>query len=184
MPSPTFDTPHAAQPRVDSTCPYPAAAGIPGGFTLLEIVAVIMIMAALSAVVATKVMDSDEVNLRTEADVLASHLRYAQAMSMGTLTPYGISYAAGTPVTYTLFRSTAPATPLAMPGEQSPTVSMPSGLGLALSTGGNVITFTAMGVPCSDTSGAVPLAADATFTLSLSGNNETVTVTQETGFIP
>jgi len=159
----------------------PCSTGLTPGFTLFEIVVVILLMAVLAAVVIPKVMDSDEPNLRVETDVLANHLRYAQSMAMGTLTPYGITYSSGS---YHLFKGSAPNTALGLPGEQDTTVSLPSGMTVTFSTAASTITFNAMGVPCSDTAGTTPLTADAVLTVGLSGDSKTITVTQQTGFIP
>ncbi len=158
--------------------------GFTPGFTLFEIITVIILLGVLSAVVVPRLLETEGFDLRAETDVLANHLRYAQAMAMGTLAPCGIAYTAGSPARYHLFRSSAPATALVLPGEQGTTVSLPSGMSVAFSTGNNVVSFTAKGVPCSDNAGAVPLTADAVLTVSLGGDSETVTITQQTGFIP
>jgi len=48
------------------------------GFTMLEVIAVIVIVAILLAVAVSRVVSTQNISALTEADVLKMHLRYAQ----------------------------------------------------------------------------------------------------------
>ena len=175
---------HPCRQRRDIGGHPPGRLGAAHGFTLFELVGVIILMGILTTVTVSRLTGTEDIDLRAERDLLANHLRYAQAMAMGSVAPCGIAYTAGNPARYRLFRSSAPGTALTLPGEQETSVSLPTGMTVSLSTGGTAISFTGWGVPCSDTAGATPLTADAVLTVSLDGDSETVTVTQQTGYVP
>lgn len=52
------------------------------GFTLIEIIAVLVILVIVSAVVISRGMVTDEAKLQAEVDTLKGHLRYAQYLAM------------------------------------------------------------------------------------------------------
>jgi prepilin-type N-terminal cleavage/methylation domain-containing protein len=153
----------------------------PTGFTLLEIMVMMIILSILAAVAMARLMDPGEVDLTVHVDAAKVHYRYAQALSMGTLNPWGIRRGTGV---YNLFKADDPGTARMLPGEDSTTVTLPAGMTISLSSGGNDISFSAWGVPCSDSAGTVPLATDAIVTMTYQGRSETFTITQETGYIP
>ncbi len=80
------------------------------GFTLLEIIAVLVIIGILTAVAVSRSVNFDA-EVHTGADILRSHLRYAQTTTMnsnpvaGKATIWGIS---GTGSNYWLFQGTDP----------------------------------------------------------------------------
>src|SRR3990172_875443 len=92
------------------------------GFTLIEVIAALIIIAILTAVVISRGTGIDTVNLHAEVDTLKGHLRYAQYLAMNdissttgyaTPTKWGIDigtnsyelvkYVSGTKVTPTPF---------------------------------------------------------------------------------
>ena len=93
------------------------------GFTMIEVIAVLIIVAIISAVVISRGMDTDSVNLRAEVDTLKGHLRYAQYLALnendtdpanplearikwgidvGTSSYTLVKYVADTPATHTI----------------------------------------------------------------------------------
>ena len=62
-----------------------------GGFTLLEILAVMVLIAIFIVLAVTQYSKSD-VTLTSQTQVLKSHLRYAQMRSINTDTTWGIFY--------------------------------------------------------------------------------------------
>lgn len=57
------------------------------GFTLIEVIAVLVIAAILAAVLITRGLSTADVNLQAEVDTLKSHLRYAQYLAMNDIPP-------------------------------------------------------------------------------------------------
>lgn len=62
------------------------------GFTLLEILIVFVLIGIFSVVSIAWYSDQGSATLRTKADALISHLRYAQMRSMNTNSSWGIGY--------------------------------------------------------------------------------------------
>ena len=98
------------------------------GFTLIEVIAVLIILAVVSAVVISRGMDTDSVKLQAEVDTLKGHLRYAQYLAMNDISPnqWGISINLLSGSSYTLVKfdgtSTAPSS-FNLPNESSATHS-------------------------------------------------------------
>lgn len=139
------------------------------GFTLVEVIAILILLGILSAVAASRFMDTGAADVRAAADTLKSHLRYAQIRAMNSNVTWGIDFAANS---YTLMQNGA-ASATRFPGTSSGTVTL--GSGLAVSSTVDPITFSQRGSPGATT---------ATITVSKGGNSTTITVTKKTGFIP
>ena len=144
------------------------------GFTMIEVVAVLLVLGILAAVVVVRTTGLDQSDLISQIDVIKNHLRYAQARAMGSSSPWGVTFQAGAK-TYFLFQGTAPSTPVLFLGEDSPTVSLTtknSALTITSATlAPQTITFDAYGSPG---------AADITVTT----NGGNILVTKNTGYIP
>ena len=155
------------------------------GFTLIEGIAVLIVLGILSAVVISRITSTADVNLKAQTEVLKSHIRYAQfrAMNMKSNDPaaigcnasFGISISANS---YFLFKDCALANKVILPGASSDTVSLPN---VTLSP--TVITFDDWGRPCSNLVGTTPAAGSITLS-SAGAPNETITITNNTGFVP
>ncbi|MBM4156231.1 MAG: type II secretion system protein [Lentisphaerae bacterium] len=101
------------------------------GFTLIETLAVIVVMSILLVAVASR-LDTSEPAVIAEAQVLRSHLRYVQGLAMANNTEaWSLNVGAGS---YTIFRGVAVA-PVNLPGETSPTHNLPAGVSIAQGTG-------------------------------------------------
>ena len=139
-----------------------------GGFTLIEVVAVLLILGIVAAVVAVRMSDTSAYDLASQVEVVKNHLRYAQIRAMNTDTVWGINFTG--PTTYYLFKGAD--TKVLLPGEDSTIINLAAKKsGLTITSGAQTITFDAYGSPGS-----------ATITIATSGG--TITVTQNTGFIP
>lgn len=134
-----------------------------GGFTLIELVAVLLVIAIVSALALSRATSTATANLAREADTLTGHLRYAQARAMNDTVPWRITL---TGTGYTLFRNT---TPQSLPNETA-THSFASGV--SLTSGGVTVSFDRWGSP-----------GNTTITITLN-NSRTITITRNTGFIP
>jgi len=141
------------------------------GFTLIEVVAVLIILGILSAVVISRGMDTEAVKAQTEMDTLKGHLRYAQYLALNDISPnqWGINIVGSS---YTLVRvdTNGPSSPYSLPGESSATHVFATGI-TATVAGNNPILFNEWGSP-----GASPT--------SISIGGQSITITPETGFIP
>ena len=100
------------------------------GFTMIEVIAVLVILAIVSAVVISRGIATADVDLQVEVDTLKSHLRYAQYLAMNDLSPvkWGITISGQT---YRLVRNPSgngstfdSPTPCNLPNESSDTHSI------------------------------------------------------------
>ncbi len=138
------------------------------GFTLIEIISVLVLLGILAAVVVSKNIDTGADALG-EMEGIRGHLRYAQMKAMNSNTTWGILLAGNT---YTLQQNgAASATPF--PGEDTSTHAMPTGSTASATV--NPITFDQWGSPG---------AATITVTVTAGTASQAFTVSQITGFIP
>jgi prepilin-type N-terminal cleavage/methylation domain-containing protein len=138
-----------------------------GGFTLIEIIAVLVIIAIISAVVISRGTVTNDAKLQAEVDTLKGHLRYAQTLAMNDLpeTKWGINLGGSS---YTLVRvgTTGTTSPFNLPNESSATHSFAP------------INATATGTVLFNESGSPDTPIP---TIALGGKS--IPITQNTGFI-
>ena len=146
------------------------------GFTLIEVIAVLVIIAIVAAVAISKGISTSKVSVTSEANILKTHLRFAQIKAMGATVSWGINISSGS---YTLQSNGATAT-INLPGETSPTHTFSGGV-TATAPATNPITFSTLGIPVNSTGNN--LTANLTITLAQGSSTQTVTVTQYTGFL-
>ena len=140
------------------------------GFTLIEAIAVLVLMGILGAVVVSS-YSSTEINaLVAEEATLKGHLRFAQLRAMNDNASWGIALSPGA---YTLQKDAAPA-PLVLPGEDSATHTLPAGISITLGAG-TTVSFDQWGSPG---------PANIAVTLSSGTDARTIPITANTGFIP
>jgi len=151
------------------------------GFTVIEIITVMIVMGIITAFAVGRVADNKP-ELIAQKEVLKVHLRYAQSRAMNSNDSYGIESNGNT---YWLFRISS-ANRVYFPGEQSDNIDLSAlGLSLAMDTG-NIVCFNSKGVPYTDfdTDNAGNLQTDdRTLTLSSGSDNESIVITKNTGFI-
>lgn len=139
-----------------------------GGFTLLELVMVLVLLGVLVAWVSITGVET-HAGVVSGADTLRAHLRYAQTLAVANNTAdWSVQFNARS---YTLRRDDLDS-PIPWPGEDSPTYVLPDGVNVV--QGGGVLAL--------DTLGAPP----ATYIIGLSDGvqQEQVVVTGRTGLIP
>lgn len=147
------------------------------GFTMIEVIAVLVILGIISAVAMAKVSSViAQSNLDSEADVIKGHLRYAQALSMNNTVNWGITFSSGS---YTIF--TNPSSTVELPGTGSATATFPSGM--TISTG--TVCFDSWGTPYTDTlATSLQTGGPKSYTLSLGGNSVAILIWDDTGLVP
>jgi len=147
------------------------------GFTMLEVVAVLVIVGIVALVAIARVTGTRDYDLNAQMETIKAHLRLAQFRAMSASSPYGINMNSGT--TYYLFRGIGSTTPILLPGEDNATVSLTTKKSsLTITSAPQVITFNAYGSPV-DASNTL-LTANVTIVT----NGGSITVTKNTGFIP
>jgi prepilin-type N-terminal cleavage/methylation domain-containing protein len=143
------------------------------GFTMIEIIAVLVVLSIVTAMVISRGIATEEVKWQAEMDTMKGHLRFAQYRAMNDLPgiKWGINVAGAS---YTLVRmdtsDNTTTNPLYLPGESSATHTFAGGV-TATVTGNNPILF--------DEWGSQGIMAE---TVSLGSKN--ITITASTGFIP
>ena len=149
------------------------------GFTIIEIIAVLIVMSIITAFAVGRVADNKP-ELIAQKEVLKVHLRYAQSRAMNSNDNYGIQSDA-TGDTYWLFRYNGASGVVIVnfPGEGA-NIDL-STLGLSMDAD-IIVSFDSKGIPYMDNSGTLQMG-DRTLTLSSGSDNESITITKNTGFI-
>jgi prepilin-type N-terminal cleavage/methylation domain-containing protein len=167
------------------------------GFTLVEITAVLVLMAIISAYVIGRSINTEQIDLAGQTDKIRIQIRYAQAMGMkrsDTDKIWGIKFDPGNDQ-YWLFSvdipvvanaEDLPVNQVTFPGEQNKKVS-------AADFGVNInplalplLFFDRLGKPYTqytDDTTNDDLDGPLTITLSASSQNRTITVIPETGLV-
>lgn len=127
------------------------------GFTLFELIIVMMVIAVLALYVGLKLPSFSLYYQSSVAEEIRRDIRYTQTLAMSLDASYSITFSTNS---YTIFPN---------PPGGAYTVTMPTGV--TLSTG--TITFNFLGTP----------AAAATVTITTSEGTTTLNVAAETGFV-
>jgi len=151
------------------------------GFTLIEFIAVLLIMGILSVVIVSRWTLSDN-ELIGQIEVIKSHLRYARSRAMSSSSNWYVHFET-TPAQYTLYKAGDGSK--YFPGEtEDSSMDLKSGISLtAALTAAPFVIFDYLGRPYLSNSGTpgAQLAAAKTIITSSVGNVE---IKPETGFIP
>jgi prepilin-type N-terminal cleavage/methylation domain-containing protein len=151
------------------------------GFTMIEIVVVLIVLFILSAAVISRYTQAYSNELMAETDGLKANLRYAQIKAMSdTLQPNGNprwEFAITSATSYTLYRrgDDGVRVPVNLPGEAPPAPAHGLKAGVMLTSGvGLVITFDDWGSPGS---------SSISISLAQGTQASTVSITKNTGFV-
>lgn len=152
------------------------------GFTLIETIAVIMLMAILT-VVATTFFKPTSYRTNSVIEEIKAHIRYAQAYSMNSNIICGVYIPDGTH--YTIFTGGNTSQRVTPPGGDSTLINL-SIQGLTLSGfGTGIISFDSLGKPYTDAPATVLQSGTRSITITDGdGNTGTIQITQNTGYIP
>lgn len=152
------------------------------GFTLIELVFLIIILGIISVVISISIGDINSTKLNSAARRLASDIRYAQQLSLTKQVRHGVIFTANS---YTVFENDNTADPARNPqGGADFVISFTTGefAGIAISTSlpGSVVKFESNGRPLDGTNAALTGATNQV-TLTYSGSPKSLTITPETG---
>jgi prepilin-type N-terminal cleavage/methylation domain-containing protein len=157
------------------------------GFTLIELVVVLLVLGILSTIVITK-YSTGNASAIGEAEIFKSCLRYAQVRAMGDISTWGITINSSS--SYSLFTNNPNITSLILPGVGGTTRTLP--VGVTMSGAGTNIVFDYRGRPVG-TIGVEyqkntpvanwPAALTVNTTITFTGDSAVnVVVYQQTGF--
>jgi len=154
------------------------------GFTFIELLTVMMIMAIVSAIVFSRFMFGDT-DLIAQTEVIKTHIRYAQSQAMNSDAVWGIKCDGNA---YWLFRNGDPDDKVRLPGEASDNIDLTEDKGLS-SMESFTLSFDDWGTPHTDaaaTDGQELVSADSEAQVTVSAGEDTkiITITPSTGFLP
>lgn len=152
------------------------------GFTLLEIIFVLTLLAVISAIYVSQFTQSN-VELIAGVESLKTHLRHAQARAMSTSGTWYVQFSPdGSPEYYSLYQHVEGGADDAMvfPGQSDASVSLPDGVTINVASG-LVVSFDRLGRPFTDVGGTAALSGVWNVATSSIGNIE---IKPETGYIP
>ena len=147
------------------------------GFSLLELVTVLLMVGILSVFAAPRLFTVQSITLPAVAAQMISNIRYAQSLSMSqgqryrvnfTATTYQITDMSGVPIVQPVTANTGAisVSPATLSGYNPPLIN-------------NYVAFDTKGVPY--TGASATLAATATITLTSGSDASSITVMPETG---
>jgi prepilin-type N-terminal cleavage/methylation domain-containing protein len=156
------------------------------GFTLVEIIAVLIIIGIIAAVAMSKMLTIADTNRISQESVIKNHIRFAQGKAMKRGEIWGIKCNGAA---YWLFKTNAPDAPanqISLPDEDTAQVSL-AGKNITMSV--FTVFFDGYGRPYTaytDATTNTPLAAPLTVTIGSlpPGSSGAFTMAPETGFIP
>lgn len=145
------------------------------GFTMIEIIAILLLISIIGAIAVSRYMTSDT-DLITQTEIIKAHIRYAQSRAMNTNSVWGIRLEGSQ---YYLFDNGSTDNKVKLPGEDSDTLSMSSGISVTTAT----IAFDDWGKPYTDAAATTAQVGDLTITVTGSSGTKSIIITQNTGFI-
>ena len=148
------------------------------GFTIIELVTVIALLGILAGIAIVSMGDPQGFQIMAEAEALKANLRFTQSKAMSDL-PVNVWSLNITAANYTIqLNGGVPNPPINLPGSDSGTYTLPSGVSVTGGTGQAYFNFRGQPV----TPAGVLLTANQSITVY--GAPAAITVTQQTGFIP
>ncbi len=157
------------------------------GFTLIEVIAVLLIMGILSVVIVTRwnLRDTEQIG---QIEVIKSHLRYAQSRAMSSSSNWYV-YFETTPAQYTLYNQGGVLKyfPGVTEPEPDPDPDNPEPIalksGVSLLSEETYVLFDYLGRPYPNNTGASGTQQTAVRTIITSSAGD-IAIRPETGFIP
>ena len=138
------------------------------GFTVIEIIAVLLLIGIISVIVVSRNQDLGAEALG-QREVIKNHIRYAQLMAMKSNTACGVQFAGSS---YSVFRNNSTTDKIILPNKENTDLSISADLGSANET----IYFDLWGIPYSDAVFTTPRPSGLIGSLG-------ITITADTGHV-
>jgi prepilin-type N-terminal cleavage/methylation domain-containing protein len=150
------------------------------GFTLIEMVVVLILISIIAATVFARSITTGKINLFGEAAKIRNHIRYAQSLAMKRNEIWGIKCFGGQYWLFTGADFGDEDNPVRFPDEQTDTISLPAGVTMTAF----VLYFDGLGVPYNayDTV-PVTFSPPKIITVTNGTTTRSLTITPETGLI-
>jgi len=142
-----------------------------GGFTLFEVVMVLLILGVISYFATTRLFSGDALSQSAEMELVKNHLRYAQSRTMNTEKDWGITFETGGKHYY-LFNGDNLVLPIRLPGDESSNGKM------------TLSAITVTNAPITVRFLSQSFGSPGTANVSITTTAGTIAVTKNTGFIP
>lgn len=156
------------------------------GFTLIEVIAVLAILGIIAAIILSRGDFSAEATVKSSAEALKGHIRFAQMMALNSDAPncaasVGMVLSGGG---YSMFTITGPtdctSAPALLPGASGTAgITLPAGITVTAAT----FSFDRWGRPHLNADGTGNSVTITLTMASAAGPTETITVTKNTGFV-
>jgi MSHA pilin protein MshC len=143
------------------------------GFTLIEVIAVLIIIAIITAVAVSRVMSTQN-NLIQQVDIVKTHLRFAQLKALNDdVNTWSIAFTSNS-YSLSCTGSNCPSSSPSLPSESSSSHSFPTSVTVTSITPSATVTFDRWGSP-----------GGAAVGINLNQGSQTITVTvaANTGYI-
>ena len=149
------------------------------GFTILEIVVVMVLISIIAAATFTRSITTDQINFVGQVDKIRQHIRYAQSLAMKSNEIWGIESNA---TQYWLFKNNT-SNEVQLPGVQTAKISL-SDLGITMNNF-TVYFNKKFGVPWKSITFGSQVEPDNPLFITITAGTESVTfsVTPETGLL-
>jgi MSHA pilin protein MshC len=152
------------------------------GFTMIEIIAVLIIISVIMAVVVARMSTPDQFSARSQAESIKSHIRYAQSQAINSNVIWGIYFIDGS--RYALFKDGNTGVTVQISGADSNPVDL-SAKGVVVSNlGAGIVSFDSWGTPYTDAAANTVQTGTRTLTVTAGGAGATIQITPNTGYIP
>jgi len=119
------------------------------GLTLFEIIVALLVVGILSAVIVSRISSTSVYDLKSQTEIIKSHIRYAQARAMNSTMTWGIRF--DTTTSYFLYNDGDFNNKMMLPGETSDTVTLPGNITTNIPSGKTrIYSFDSWGRPCTN----------------------------------
>ena len=151
------------------------------GFTIIEIVVVLLLVSIVAATVFGRSISTDQMNFRSQFDKIRNQMRYPQSMAMKSHVWWGLTNDENHYWIFTQTDETASAIPRPLPGQEDIQIAL-ADLGITMTPAFTII-FDPYGIPYWGDANT-KMNSEQTITLKVPGSyTATFTIIPETGFI-